>query len=110
MSTAEVGLIHGHKPRVLAVRQTALRAAGCLRDDVGPADYLFHVASTFLIAAKGGGLGHGDVAKLNAAAQAVIAWLSTLHQVKGEEKPAPGPSLAEVKGEEKPAPGPSVAG
>jgi hypothetical protein len=78
-----------------------------------------------VFAAKGGGQGHGNAAKLHAAAQAVIEWLSTLHQVtgeakpapgpspagvKGEEKPAPGPSLAEVKGEAKPAPGPSVAG
>jgi hypothetical protein len=99
---------------VLAVRQTALRAAGCLRDDTGLATYLSQVAWTFLITAKGGSQKPGDAAKLDAAAQAVTEWLSTLHPsaggVKGEEKPAPVPSLAEVKGEEKPAPGPSLAG
>jgi hypothetical protein len=129
-------VIAGHKPRVIAIKQGALRAAGCLRDDAGPGVHLLTVAWSFVMAAKGGGQGpgdaakgggqgSGDAAKLNAAAEAVIEWLATLHQVTGEAKPAPGTSLAgvtgeakpapgtslaEVKGEEKPAPGPSVAG
>jgi hypothetical protein len=99
-----------HKPRVLAIRQAALRAAGCLRDDACPTAHLLTLAYSFVWAAKGGGQGPGDAAKLNIAVQAVIEWLATVHPAKGEAKPAQGPSVAEVKGAEKPAQGPSPAG
>jgi hypothetical protein len=107
-------VIDGHKPRVLAVRRAALREAGCLRDDDGPAEYLLRVAKSFLDAARHYAQTPGDAAKLNAAVEAVVVWLSSVRPgaggVKGEEKPASGPSLAGVKGEEKTAPGPSLAG
>jgi hypothetical protein len=92
-------VIAGNKPRVLAVRREALRAAGCLREDDGRAEYLLHVARSFLDVASCYAQKPGDAANLNAAAEVVAEWLSTFRPgargVKGEVKPAPGPSLVE---------------
>jgi len=95
-----------NKPRVIALRREALRAAGCPREDDGLDQYMLHVARSFLDAARFYPQRPGDAAKLNTAAHAVVVWLSSVRPgaggVKGEEKLAQGPSVAGVKGEEKP--------